>query len=135
MKQNVVAVTPDTTVERATAIAQSNKVGSLPVLENGRLVGIVTTNDLFYKILNPLMGIGEKGVRLIIYGAGEAGQAQGVMECIDRSGVKVKAFCTMASSKDIKNDLFVQLDTEDATRVLTQLKELGFSADIRAYQP
>jgi len=135
MKREVVTVTPDTTVERAIAIAQSNRVGSLPVLEDGRLVGIVTTNDIFYKILNPLMGIGEKGIRVIVYGAGEAGQAQKVMECLSRKGIKVKSFCTLASSKVEGNDLVVHLDTEEAGPVLEELKKLGLSADVRAYQP
>ena len=135
MRREVVTVTPDTTVERAIAIAQSNRVGSLPVLESGRLVGIVTTNDIFYKILNPLMGIGEKGVRIIVYGAGEAAQAQKVMECLSRKGAKVRSFCTLASSQGQGNDLVVHLDTEDAAPVLEKLKKLGLFSEVRAYQP
>jgi len=135
MKTSVVTTTPDTTVECAIATAQSNRVGSLPVLEDNRVVGILTTNDFFYKILNPLMGIGEEGTRIVVYGAGEAGQMQKVMDCINRNGVGIKAVCTVAPSEAGKNDLLIHLDTEDAGQVIMELKKLGFSVDTREYKP
>ena len=55
MKTDVVTVSPDVTVECAVATAQQHGVGALPVLEDDVLVGILTTNDFFYKILNPLL--------------------------------------------------------------------------------
>lgn len=135
MKTNVVTTTPDTTVECAIATAQSNRVGSLPVLEDDSVVGILTTNDFFYKILNPLMGIGEEGMRIIVYAAGEAAQIQKVMECINRNGVGIKAVCTTAPPEAEKNDLLIHLDTEDAGQVIMELEKLDFSVDTREYKP
>ena len=135
MKTNVVTTTPNTTVECAIATAQSNRVGSLPVLEDNRVVGILTTNDFFYKILNPLMGIGEEGTRIIVYRAGETAQIQKVMECINRNGVGIKAVCTVAPPEAEENDLLIHLDTENAGQVIMELKKLGFSVDTREYKP
>jgi CBS domain-containing protein len=59
MTKNPVTVSPDTTVEEAVTLAQEKKIGALLVVDNGRLVGIATTNDFFYKILNPILGIGD----------------------------------------------------------------------------
>jgi len=59
MRKDVVTVPPDITVECAVATAQEHHVGALPVLEGERLVGILTNNDFFYQILNPLLGINE----------------------------------------------------------------------------
>jgi acetoin utilization protein AcuB len=135
MKTKVVTISADATVECAIATAQSNRVGSLPVMENGHLVGIVTTNDFFYKLLNPLMGIGEDGSRIMVYGAGGAEQISKVTECISKNGVGIKAICTVLSPDNKKNDLVVHLDTEDASKVVTELKKLGFSVDTRAFKP
>ena len=136
MKTNVVTISPDATVECAIATAQDRKVGSLIVLEDERVVGILTTNDFFYKILNPLMGIGDTGTRIIVYGAGDAKQMQKVIESVNKSGVRIKTVCTLKSSEDEdKNDLAVHLDTEDASQIIAQLKGLGLSVDIRIYQP
>jgi len=47
MTKNVIAVTPDTTVERLAKLMTEHKISGMPVLdENGKLVGIVTENDL-----------------------------------------------------------------------------------------
>jgi len=135
MKKNVVTATLDTTVECAIATAQSNRVGSLPIMEGDKVVGILTTNDVFYKILNPLMGIGEDGSRIIVYGAGEAEQLQKVMECINKSGVGIKAVGTVKSAEAGKeNDLLIHLDTEDVSQIIAQLKSVGFSVDERSHK-
>ena len=66
MKEVVVTVPPNCTVECAVSTAQERGVGALPVMEDNKVIGIVTTNDFFYKILNPIMGIGEDGSRISV---------------------------------------------------------------------
>lgn len=46
MQQTVITATPETTARDAVALMRKNDVGSLPVLRNDRLVGIVTRSDL-----------------------------------------------------------------------------------------
>jgi len=46
MARNVVTITPDETVRKAAALMTGHVIGSLPVVDDGRLVGIVTTYDL-----------------------------------------------------------------------------------------
>jgi acetoin utilization protein AcuB len=67
MKTDLVTVPPDATVEEAVALAQAKKVGTLLVVDAGRLVGITTTNDFFYKIANPILGIDEPGIRFSVH--------------------------------------------------------------------
>lgn len=133
MRKELVTVPPDITVEQAIAIAQKNRVGSLLVVEDGKLVGIVTTNDFFYRILNPLMGIGEEGERILIYGGGAVGVAKRVMEIVEKSGFKVKSFCTLPSEGGVF-DLVLQFEEKDVSELIKNLKENGFSVDIRSHQ-
>ena len=46
MHQNVVTANPDTTEEEAAAIMADHQIRRLPILENGKLVGIVSLGDL-----------------------------------------------------------------------------------------
>jgi len=46
MSKNLVTVTPETTTLEAIALMRKHQVGSLPVLKEGRLVGIITEHDL-----------------------------------------------------------------------------------------
>ncbi len=131
MARNVVTATPDMTVEEAVALAQSKRVGALVVVEDGRVVGIVTTNDFFYRIVNPILGIGESGTRILIDGGGDSKSAEKIINCINRLGVGVKLIWTSPSSTAEENDLTLQLDTENATRVIKELAELGYEATVR----
>lgn len=60
MTRDVVTVPPETTVLEAAQILQSNRIGCLPVVDRGRLVGIVTEAD-FLDLLIRLLQIGGSG--------------------------------------------------------------------------
>jgi acetoin utilization protein AcuB len=131
MRKRVVTVKPTDTVEQAVAKAQSAKVGTLIVVDKGKIVGICTTNDFFYRIVNPTLGIGEPGTRILINGGGDGKSAEKIISCINRLGVGVKLIWTSPSSTAKENDITLQLDTEDATRVIKELAELGYEAIVR----
>jgi acetoin utilization protein AcuB len=133
MKKQVVTVSPDTSVEQAAAIAQKNKVGCLPVLEDNKVVGIVTTNDFFYKILNPLLGLGEAGKRIIVRGAHSPEGMQKVLEVLRKSDIEMKSFCSLKSSEAEKNDFVLHLNTKNVDKLLGQLKKMGFEVEEREH--
>jgi acetoin utilization protein AcuB len=132
MKKKVVTIKPSATVEHAVALAQRYKVGALVVVEKGKVVGIVTTNDFFYKIVNPILGLGESGIRIIVPGGGDGKSAEAIIACINRLGIGIKLIWTLKSFVADKKDIIIQLDTKDATEVIRELQNLGYPASIRA---
>lgn len=46
MRADVVTVTPDTRAQHALDLMRRNKIGCLPVVEDGRLVGVLTEHKL-----------------------------------------------------------------------------------------
>jgi acetoin utilization protein AcuB len=65
MVTDVLTITPDSTVERAARILHDRKIGSLPVVEDNKLVGIITSTDLMEVLLDAL-GIQEGSGRLVV---------------------------------------------------------------------
>ncbi len=63
MTKNIMTVTEDTPIEQAARIMADNKIGGLPVMRNGNLVGIITETDIF-KLFTELMGARAIGVRI-----------------------------------------------------------------------
>ena len=63
MSKKVITVDIDTPIEEAARIMADNKIGGLPVLNNGRVSGMITETDLF-KIFLELMGARDKGIRV-----------------------------------------------------------------------
>lgn len=62
MTKEVITVGEYTPLEEAARIMADHKIGGLPVVRNGTLVGIITETDLF-KIFLELLGAREAGVR------------------------------------------------------------------------
>jgi acetoin utilization protein AcuB len=63
--KDVITVTEDCPLEDAARIMIENKVGGLPVMRDGTVVGIITESDLF-KVFLELLAAREKGVRLTV---------------------------------------------------------------------
>ena len=131
MKTRILTISPDTPIEKAVAIAQKNKVGSLPVVDGDELVGILTTNDVFYKILNPLFGIGQKGVRIVIHEAGRADKMQEILDFVRKTGLEVKTYWIPPYTD--RQDLILHLDIDDASPTIEQLRSIGYSVETREF--
>jgi acetoin utilization protein AcuB len=130
MKKDTVTVDPDISVEAAIALAQSKGVGALPVVENHKLIGIATTNDFFYKILNPMLGIGEPGTRVIVSKGAEAKSMQEIMETIKKFGAQITSFHSMPPVEGKERDLCIHVDKEDVKQLIKDLASKGYSAEI-----
>jgi acetoin utilization protein AcuB len=63
MTRDVITINEDTPLEEAAHIMAYNKIGGLPVLRDGKVVGIITETDLF-NIFLELLGAREHGIRL-----------------------------------------------------------------------
>jgi acetoin utilization protein AcuB len=85
MVKKIITVTEDVTVEEAARIMIQRKIGSLPVLREGRLVGIVTDIDLMNALAN-LMGWRQVGVRITVQVPDEKGQLARIASAIAQAG-------------------------------------------------
>ena len=81
MTANVMTVTEDTPIEQAARIMADNKIGGLPVLRDGHVVGIITETDLF-KVFLELLGAREPGVRVTALIEDQPGQLAHVTQAI-----------------------------------------------------
>jgi acetoin utilization protein AcuB len=64
--RDVITISPDHTVERGAALMTTNKIGCLPVVEDGNIVvGIVTETDLLNSF-QVMLGLPNEGVRVTV---------------------------------------------------------------------
>ena len=133
MEKNVVTATPEMTVEEALAVAQNHGVGALPVVEGGRLVGIVTTNDFFYKIANPVLGIGMPGTRVEVIGKGEDMVIEDVVSFANKQGIKIITIhvIRIPEGPGEKKDIVIHLDTEDVSKFVEEIEKKGYEVIVR----
>jgi len=132
MRRDSVTVTPDMTVEEAVALAQTKGIGALMVMEGERVVGIATTNDFFYKVLNPILGIGMPGSRIVIRNCHQGPKIEKVVAAINKLKVGITNLFIIDFPEAKKHDLVIHLDTEDNTKVIAAVKKLGCAVEPRA---
>ena len=54
MIENVITITPEKTILEALQLMRGNKIGCLPVVKNGELIGIITEMD-FLRVSSRLL--------------------------------------------------------------------------------
>jgi acetoin utilization protein AcuB len=93
MTKKVITVTEDTPLEEAARVMADTRIGALPVMQDGKLVGIITETDIFKGFVE-LLGTREPGVRLTM----KMPEGQGVlplcMESISKLGGRLLALVT-----------------------------------------
>jgi acetoin utilization protein AcuB len=123
MTTEVITVTEDTILEEAARIMADNKIGGLPVVSNGKLVGIITETDLF-KIFLELLGAREMGVRLSMLVPDEKGVLAKVTSKIAELGGNIVSLGTFLG-EDPTNALLTikvqDVEEEDLVKVMEPL--------------
>jgi len=81
MKRKIITAAEDTPVEEAARLMADNKIGSLPVLRDKQLVGMITDTDLFNAFLG-MLGGRRPGVRLTAFTSGAKGTVAKITNAI-----------------------------------------------------
>ena len=136
MHKDVVTVTPDMDAEEAVALAQKFKVGSVVVVEDDKVVGIATTDDFFYNIINPILGIDIPGTRIEITGgvvtSKGAGQLENMISTIHEYGYKIDTIHIEGpQQQEVRDVCFHLIDGDDPSRLVMALQQKGYKVRIR----
>jgi acetoin utilization protein AcuB len=85
MTKKVITVDADTPIEEAAKIMADKKIGGLPVVSAGKVVGMITETDLF-KILLELMGARQKATRVTVTIPDQPGELAKITRAIANNG-------------------------------------------------
>ncbi len=85
MIEDIITTTPDTPIEIAARIMTDNLISCLPVIEDGKLVGIITDRDLFYTMVT-LLGARSEGIRVTVLQPERAGEVARLTTAIAEAG-------------------------------------------------
>ena len=91
MSKKVTTVDVDTPIEEAARIMADNKIGGLPVMNNGKVVGMITETDLF-KVFLELMGARDNGIRVTASVDDKPGELAKVTKAIADAGGNFVSF-------------------------------------------
>ena len=93
MTKKVITTTEDTPLEDAAQLMVENQIGSLPVIRDGLIVGIITESDIF-RVFLEILGAREKGIRLTLLAPYVKGSMAQITSAITNAGGLILAFDT-----------------------------------------
>lgn len=129
MVTDVITVTPDTTIEEAVALGQQHRIGTLPVVEGKKLVGICTTTDL-YEITAQILGFGKPGARVRVFNAEELPITE-IAAIIAERNVRVLSMVHATPPGIHRSDCILHLDIDDASEIVNDFWKRGYDAEER----
>jgi acetoin utilization protein AcuB len=91
MTKDVITVTEFTPLEEAAKIMLDRKIGGLPVVRDGVLLGIITESDIF-RIFAGLLGATEPGIRISVLAPYYKGSLAQLSTAIAQRGGLITAF-------------------------------------------
>jgi acetoin utilization protein AcuB len=127
MIKNPYTISPDMPAEEALQLGQEKGYGAFPVVENNRLVGMVTESDIV-RMMTRVLGVKEKGKRIAIKTSNEFGNMKKIMEILDKNKTVLLSMLTLPPEEWEKDWLVVlRLKSEDAGPVAMELGSAGFN--------
>jgi acetoin utilization protein AcuB len=131
MARDVITVTEYTALEEAARIMVDHKISSLPIMRNGKLVGIITETDLFQLFLE-LLGAREKGVRLTMLVPEEPGMLASLTQEIASLGGNILALGTFKGEDPTNRLVAVKVADAPSEKLVAIMEALGMEiVDVR----
>jgi acetoin utilization protein AcuB len=126
MSQKPITVTPVTTIEVAAQLLLKQKIGGLPVVENGRLVGIISTTDILQAFLDVMGASEETSTRIDFVLEGEGCSLAEASKIIPQQGGEVLSVGTYRKEWGKTPVCYLRLRSGDAKAIAQVLREKGF---------
>lgn len=131
MTRDVVTVTEYTALEEAARIMADHRISSLPVMRNGKLVGMITETDLFWIFLE-LLGAREEGVRLTMLVPEEKGILASLTGEIAAMGGNILALSTFTGEDPTNRMVTVKVADVPSEKLAAIMEALGMEiVDVR----
>lgn len=124
MTKKPFTISPDATIEEAALLMRNKKISGLPVLDNGKLIGIISESDLFDAMIE-LFGLKRAGKRLTV----EVKDIPGVLAQLANilKGLNINIInVANRKRKDNTVEIIVRLDITDEAKCVAALAEHGF---------
>lgn len=117
---------PDMLVEEAAQLMKINKIDALPIIENQKLIGIITRTDILESFLE-LMGINDVGTRISISIKDETGILADITNIVKNSGINIVHIANYRHiGADSYGELVIRLATLEVDSLLASLKSKGY---------
>jgi acetoin utilization protein AcuB len=123
MTRDVITTTENTPIEEAAQLMLEHKIGCLPVMRDGKLVGIITESDIFRTFME-LFSARQKGLRITLEVPDREGELATVAQAIADQGGYIAACGTFMAEEPTKWGLLFKVRNVDREILLRALSKI-----------
>jgi acetoin utilization protein AcuB len=122
MNQDVMTIDPGCPLEEAAILMVKYKIGSLPVVEDGQVVGILTETDVF-KQFAAVLGGGTDRLRLTVQVPNVPGQLAELARRIAQTGGNITSVVAYGGDHPEQINLVLRIEGASQERVLASMSD------------
>ena len=125
MTRNIVTIHPLDTIEHAAREIYDRKIGCLPVVAEGELVGIITSADMMRTLIE-LVGARGRGSWVEVEVPNEPGMLADVTDVVRDRKVNIAGIFLGPASREAYRTIVLRLETTDPTSIAGSLTDAGY---------
>jgi len=132
MTKNPFTISPNATIEKAAIIMHDNKIGGLPVVEENRLLGIITEQDIFDALIN-ITGARKTAQRLTVIIPDEPGSVKDLCDLMRHFSFKCVSILTShVGIEDGYRQVLIrfQADEKNTKKIIEEVQKMYINAEL-----
>jgi len=123
MTRDVVTVNYDDPIEEAARLMVDHRIGGLPVMREGELVGIITETDIF-KAFMEMLGARDQGIRITVSCQDKRGELAAITGAIARLGGNIISLSTFWGEDAVTSYITMKVSDVDKEVLVNEIKPL-----------
>ncbi len=124
MTKNAITISPDALLEEAALLMRQNRISTLPVVKDNKLVGIITESDIFDAFID-LLGFRDKGSRITVEAMDVPGALADIAQIFNSFDSNITHIVAYRGSSG-KTDVVVRTNTMNTDNIEKKLEEQGY---------
>ncbi len=129
MSSDLVTIGPFDTIDHAAKEIHDRRIGCLPVVEDGGLVGIITSSDMMRTLID-LFGAGSAGTWLEVEVSNEPGALAGIVDAVRDKRVNVASVFVAPAHRASNRTIVLRLETRNPKGIVKSLEDAGYDVSI-----
>ncbi len=127
MTKEVITISPDALLEEAAVLMRDNKISTLAVVRDGKLVGIITESDIFDAFID-LLGFRDVGSRIAVQAQDAPGALAEITQIFKDLDLNITHIAVYRGSNGF-SDVVIRTNTINTDALEKRLGERGYKID------
>lgn len=124
----LITISPEAYIEEAALLMRDNNIGGIPVVDEGKLVGIITETNIFDAFVD-IMGLRQSGYRItVIIESDRSGVLAELADAITSNEGNITHVLTYYGTSDEVHIVF-RLNQGNIEHIMATITELGYKAE------